>query len=84
MQSWPRQVLSRFGKDLPYLLKVLSVETALSIQAHPDKPLAEKLHAERPNVYKDGNHKPEMAVGLNDFSGELRAEMGMAASSGYM
>lgn len=30
--------------------KVLSVETALSIQAHPDKRLAEKLHSDRPNV----------------------------------
>ena len=32
--------------------QVLSVRTALSIQAHPDKQLAEKLHAERPDVYK--------------------------------
>lgn len=36
----------------PYCLapQVLSVETALSIQSHPDKALAEKLHAERPDV----------------------------------
>lgn len=56
-----------FGADLPFLLKVLSVRTALSIQSHPDKQLAEKLHADRPNVYKDGNHKPEMALALSDF-----------------
>jgi mannose-6-phosphate isomerase class I len=31
---------------------VLSVATALSIQAHPDKALAERLFAERPDVYK--------------------------------
>lgn len=31
-------------------LQVLSVETALSIQAHPDKELAQRLHAERPEV----------------------------------
>lgn len=30
--------------------QVLSVETALSIQSHPDKKLAEKLHRERPHV----------------------------------
>jgi len=65
------QVLERFGDDLPYLFKVLSVDTALSIQAHPDKSLAEQLHAERPHVYKDDNHKPEMAVALHDFSGTL-------------
>ena len=31
------RVLAKFGTQLPYLLKVLSVNTALSIQAHPSK-----------------------------------------------
>ncbi len=63
--------------DLPFLLKVLSVKTALSIQSHPDKTLAEKLHKSKPDQYKDDNHKPEMAIALSDFealcgfSGEL-------------
>ena len=48
-------------------MKVLSVEKALSIQAHPDKALAEKLHAKNPAVYKDDNHKPEMAIALTRF-----------------
>jgi mannose-6-phosphate isomerase len=52
---------------LPYLFKVLSVAKALSIQAHPDKRLAEALHASRPDVYKDANHKPEMALALTPF-----------------
>ena len=30
--------------------QVLSVQTALSIQSHPDKELAARLHKERPNV----------------------------------
>ncbi|WIA28896.1 hypothetical protein OEZ86_011420 [Tetradesmus obliquus] len=60
-------VLKRFGTDLPYLFKVLSVQTALSIQSHPDKKLAEKLHAQQPQDYKDDNHKPEMALALEDF-----------------
>jgi len=55
------------GGDLPFLLKVLSVNTALSIQSHPSKTLAEKLHRERPDVYKDPNHKPEMAIALSRF-----------------
>lgn len=42
--------LPRFGCDLPFLFKVLSVGTALSIQSHPDKELAERLHAEKPEV----------------------------------
>merc|ERR550534_800023 len=55
------------GKPLPYLFKVLSVNQSLSIQAHPDKALAKKLHEERPDVYKDDNHKPEMAFALTNF-----------------
>ena len=42
---------ARFGAaTLPFLFKVLSVRTALSIQSHPDKKLAERLHAEKPEV----------------------------------
>lgn len=40
----------QFGADLPFLFKVLSVGTALSIQSHPDKALAERLHREKPEV----------------------------------
>lgn len=58
-----------FGDQLPYLFKVLSVNKALSIQAHPNKKHAEKLHAERPEIYKDPNHKPEMAIALTEFEG---------------
>jgi len=49
------------------LFKVLSVAKALSIQAHPDKALAGRLHAARPDVYRDPNHKPEMALALTPF-----------------
>jgi mannose-6-phosphate isomerase len=38
--------------SLPFLLKILAIEKALSIQTHPDKATAEKLHAERPDIYK--------------------------------
>ncbi|RSH81318.1 Mannose-6-phosphate isomerase [Apiotrichum porosum] len=53
--------------QLPFLFKVLSIGTALSIQAHPDKSLAEQLYATRPEIYKDPNHKPEMAIALTPF-----------------
>ncbi|KXS21416.1 mannose-6-phosphate isomerase [Gonapodya prolifera JEL478] len=52
---------------LPFLFKVLSIGNALSIQAHPDKELARRLHATRPDLYRDDNHKPEMAVALSEF-----------------
>lgn len=29
---------------------------------------AEKLHRERPDIYKDANHKPEMAIALTPFT----------------
>ncbi len=59
----------RFGDNLPFLFKVLSVNKALSIQAHPDKKHAEELHAKHPDIYKDPNHKPEMAIALTEFEG---------------
>lgn len=52
---------------LPYLLKVLSIAKALSVQAHPDKALAGRLHGSRPDMYKDANHKPELACALTPF-----------------
>uniref|UniRef100_A0A7S3EB02 mannose-6-phosphate isomerase n=2 Tax=Rhodosorus marinus TaxID=101924 RepID=A0A7S3EB02_9RHOD len=54
-------------RGLPYLLKILSVGGALSIQAHPTRELAKTLHAQNPSAYKDENHKPEMAIALSPF-----------------
>ncbi|KAI0946522.1 hypothetical protein AcW1_009963 [Taiwanofungus camphoratus] len=54
--------------NIPFLFKVLAIEKALSIQTHPDKKMAEQLHKERPDVYKDANHKPEMALALTPFT----------------
>ena len=38
--------------NLPFLYKILAIGKALSIQTHPDKAMAERLHQERPDVYK--------------------------------
>lgn len=57
------------GNSLPFLFKVLSIGKALSIQAHPDKPLARILHSKDPKNYPDDNHKPEMTIALTDFEG---------------
>lgn len=61
------RVVTRYGRNLPFLFKVLSVGKALSIQAHPNKALAEKLHHDDPFHYPDANHKPELAVALTEF-----------------
>lgn len=64
-----KQVAAKFGPELPFLFKVLSIRKALSIQAHPDKELGAKLHRDDPAHYPDPNHKPEMAIALTDFEG---------------
>ncbi|KAI6691556.1 hypothetical protein NL676_028384 [Syzygium grande] len=61
------KVVAQWGCDLPFLFKVLSIAKPLSIQAHPDKELAGALHKAHPNVYKDANHKPEMALAITKF-----------------
>ncbi|KAG5494704.1 hypothetical protein JIQ42_02319 [Leishmania sp. Namibia] len=58
---------TNFRDTVPYLLKILSIRTALSIQAHPCKKLAEELHAAQPDKYKDPNHKPELICALTPF-----------------
>lgn len=52
---------------LPFLFKILDIEKPLSIQAHPDKKLAEILHRKNPEYYPDQNHKPEFAICLENF-----------------
>ncbi len=59
------RVVKKFGPQLPFLLKVLSAAEALSIQVHPNKEQAERLHARDPEHYPDANHKPEIAIALD-------------------
>ncbi|MGY5451904.1 mannose-6-phosphate isomerase, class I [Agarivorans sp. MS3-6] len=67
--------IQRFGKRLPFLLKILDVKAPLSIQVHPTKGQAEKgfqleqVSAIEPSKrnYKDANHKPELMLALSDF-----------------
>ncbi len=55
-------VKNKFSGKFPFLLKVLSSAKALSIQLHPNKLQAVKLHTLDPKNYPDDNHKPEIAV----------------------
>ena len=64
-----KDVLNEFGGQLPFLLKVLSINRALSIQAHPTKSHAKALHAATPDKYPDPNHKPELAIAVSEFEG---------------
>lgn len=62
-------IAQAYSGRLPFLFKVLSIKKALSIQCHPTKELAKKLHSEDPENYKDDNHKPEMAIAITPFEG---------------
>lgn len=54
-------------KELPYLLKMLSIKNVLSIQVHPNKEQAIELNKKYPDIYTDNNPKPEIAIPLTDF-----------------
>ncbi|RCK68378.1 mannose-6-phosphate isomerase, class I [Desertihabitans brevis] len=69
--------VERFGRRLPYLLKLLAAAEPLSLQAHPTREQAERgwarEEAEGPardapdRNYKDDWPKPEMIVALTEF-----------------
>lgn len=63
------EITARYNQKLPFLFKVLSIGKALSIQAHPNKKLAEQLHAKDAKNYPDDNHKPEMTIAITPFDG---------------
>lgn len=53
--------------ELPFLLKIICCEKALSLQSHPDRRHAEHLHATFPARYPDPNHKPEIIIAVSPF-----------------
>ncbi|KAL1115905.1 hypothetical protein AAG570_006194 [Ranatra chinensis] len=73
LSEWIKeQPSSKAGADsLPFLLKVLSVNKPLSIQAHPTKSHAVELNKQDADTYKDPNHKPELSVALSPFEALL-------------
>jgi mannose-6-phosphate isomerase len=62
-----KRVEQKFDNKLPFLLKLLSISKALSIQAHPNKKLAEELYKIDPQNYPDSNHKPEIAIAVDSL-----------------
>lgn len=70
-------VAKQFGNRLPFLLKILDVQSMLSIQVHPTIEQA-KIGFQDENAdgvpitapyrnFRDDNHKPEIMVALTDF-----------------
>jgi mannose-6-phosphate isomerase len=68
---------ARFDGRLPFLLKVLAADQALSIQVHPTRDQAREGYAREDAAgipedaaernYKDRNHKPELLCALTPF-----------------
>lgn len=71
------EAVARFGRALPFLLKILAIESPLSLQAHPDAERARVgfdreeqagiPHHGKNRNYRDRNPKPEIVVALTDF-----------------
>lgn len=71
-------VLTRFGPQLPFLMKVLAAAQPLSLQAHPTLPQAQAGFAREEAAglprtdptrsYRDANHKPEIICALTPFT----------------
>uniref|UniRef100_A0A7I4YS12 mannose-6-phosphate isomerase n=1 Tax=Haemonchus contortus TaxID=6289 RepID=A0A7I4YS12_HAECO len=52
---------------LPFIMKVMSIARSLSLQVHPTKEQAIRLHERDPIHYPDRHHKPELAYALTQF-----------------
>jgi mannose-6-phosphate isomerase len=86
------ECVEKFGGRLPFLLKVLAAEKALSIQVHPSRKQAEAGFAEENarglaagaagRNYVDDWPKPEMLFALTRF--EMLAGMRSAADAGEL
>jgi len=72
-------VATRFGRELPFLMKVIAAREPLSIQCHPDAAQA-RAGFDRENAagialdapqrnYRDPHHKPEVVAALTRFVG---------------
>lgn len=64
--------VARFGPRLPFLVKLLAADRALSLQAHPTLAQARAGHAAERAAgvqrnYTDPNHKPELAYAISEF-----------------
>ena len=67
--AFPNEVLGagRQSTELPFLLKILCCEKSLSLQSHPDRCHAARLHAAYPERYPDPNPKPEIIIAISPF-----------------
>jgi mannose-6-phosphate isomerase len=61
-------LLDILPEPLPVLAKILSIDSPLSIQVHPNEQQAEILHKKDPKNYPDPLAKYEMAIALSEVT----------------
>ncbi|USR79247.1 mannose-6-phosphate isomerase, class I [Arcanobacterium pinnipediorum] len=72
-----RDIVARYGSQLPFLLKLIAPDEPLSLQVHPSLAQAQAGFARENDAglqicdpmrcYPDANHKPEMVYALSKF-----------------
>lgn len=82
IKKYPDEILGKnctkkYGRELPFLFKVIAASEPLSIQTHPNRSLAKKGFRRENRLgipldssvrnYKDENHKPECVCALTEF-----------------
>lgn len=70
-------IMDRFGKQLPFLMKLIAPARTLSLQVHPTRDHARTMFQQEDMIgiprdaphrnYRDQNHKPELIVALTEF-----------------
>ena len=88
IELYPTEILGeatarQFNNRLPFLFKVLRAAEALSIQTHPNKIQAEELHRLDPVNYPDDNHKPEIAISIDELTCLLGLRSFFVINSGF-
>jgi mannose-6-phosphate isomerase len=83
LKKWPNT------QDVPFLFKILSIQKALPLQAHPDKELGAALNKQNSQEFVDANHKPEIAVAIGGTadglsSNQLGPETEHVAFTGFV
>lgn len=71
IQSDPAGILgsklsSTGGAILPFLFKILTIATPLSLQVHPDINWARRLSSKYPERYQDKTEKPELGIAITE------------------
>ena len=61
-----KKLLELNGSELPFLFKILTINSPLSIQVHPEAKKAIELFNKFPERYQDGTEKAEIGIAITE------------------